>query len=127
MSQHLEPTREYVDTNKTTLPMSYTKVLEFLESTQGKSRSEITQLARITWNDLESLDDMFTNIYKHVSSRTLRSRLTRIKKCLSPPDNETGDKQTDTESLAEEMTTDDRYEDDFISPASKNGKSTSEY
>ncbi|KAJ8664376.1 hypothetical protein QAD02_006038 [Eretmocerus hayati] len=113
--------------NESKLPMSYNKVLEFLESTQGKSRSEITQLARISC-DLGSLDDILTDIYKHVSSHTLRSRLRRIKKCFCPSDSKTEDKHSDAESLAEGMTTEDQLDDEDFNPtASRDGRTAQEY
>ncbi|KAJ8671906.1 hypothetical protein QAD02_003165 [Eretmocerus hayati] len=128
MGQQLEPAKEFVNINESKLPMSYKKVLEFLQSTQGKSRSEITQLARISCDDLGSLDDMLSDIYKHGSSRTLRSRLTRVKKCLCPSNSRTEDKHSDVGSLAEGMTTDDQLNDEDFNPtASRNGSTTQKY
>ncbi|KAJ8676814.1 hypothetical protein QAD02_012601 [Eretmocerus hayati] len=100
----LRPAKEYIDSNEKTLPMSYEKLMEFLESTKKKSTNEIAVLAKHYCNDFEALSAMLTNTYKHVSGRTIRSRLTRDKNSLSPPDGKTQDGGTDTESTTGDLT-----------------------
>ncbi|KAJ8667109.1 hypothetical protein QAD02_008771 [Eretmocerus hayati] len=108
IAEQLEPAHEYINANADSLPMSYDSFLEFLESTQTKSKAEIIELARLKCDNFEILESMLTNTYKFINSRTLRARLTRIKKSLSPTiDNNTFDVNTDTESNAEDVAIDE--------------------
>ncbi|KAJ8673519.1 hypothetical protein QAD02_011332 [Eretmocerus hayati] len=129
--KQLEPAKDYIDSNSNILPMSYNKLLEFLESTQKKSKPDIAQLARVCCDDLDSLDNMLTNVYKFVSSRTLRSRLTRIKKSFSAPDDSldnnnaqdefSQDVFTDNESNTEDIAIEELPDHSHISPIINDG------
>ncbi|KAJ8669103.1 hypothetical protein QAD02_000362 [Eretmocerus hayati] len=105
--EQLKPATEYFDKSEKKLPSSYEDFVKFVESTQKKSPREIAELARNYCDDFDALDDLLTNTYKYVSSRTIRSRLTRIKNSLSSSDNNTQEAYTDTESNAEEFAVDE--------------------
>ncbi|KAJ8674166.1 hypothetical protein QAD02_005428 [Eretmocerus hayati] len=129
LNEQLKDAKEYIDSSAKTLPLSYEKLLEFLEATKKKSTTEIANLARLYCNDFEALSVMLTDTYKYVSGRTIRARLTRVKNSLLSPviDNNTQDDNnsqgvcTDTESITDDPTLDEHADRNQYSLINKDG------
>ncbi|KAJ8686370.1 hypothetical protein QAD02_022164 [Eretmocerus hayati] len=84
IQKYLQPAREYIDNNTKSWPLTYDELLEFLESTQGMSEDAIGQQARIYCSDMNKLNEMLSSVYPYLGNRTLKARITRIKKIIIP-------------------------------------------
>lgn len=98
----LEPAKEYLSSNVNKHPISYDKFLEFLEITYGKSKDNIMKIALTYTNDREALHNMLTDTYGYIDDRSLKSRITRIKKILINPEDSSIDNPSEESFLSGE-------------------------
>jgi hypothetical protein len=79
----LLPAKEHVESNRHRFPIDYETLLSFLVKTHGNPNTEM--IANEFTTDIEALNNMLTEIYSHLKERSIKSRITRIKKRLSNP------------------------------------------
>ena len=80
-SNHLLPAKEFVECKENNFPLSFDDLVAFLENTRGKTN--ITDIAKLFTTDLMQLSDMLTGIYNHLTNRSIKSKITRIRNVLS--------------------------------------------
>lgn len=80
-SSQLEPAKEFLECNMSKYPLDFDKLVAFLESTRGKSN--IIEIANMFTSDLETLKDMLTDIYKYLTNRSIKYKITRIRNQLN--------------------------------------------
>ncbi|KAJ8671312.1 hypothetical protein QAD02_002571 [Eretmocerus hayati] len=102
IQKYLQPAKEYIDHNTKSWPLTYDKLLEFLESTQGMSEDAIGQQARSYCSDMNELNEMLSSVYPHLGNRTLKARITRIGRIITPASKLSPGELEDVELFTEE-------------------------
>lgn len=98
----LESAKEYLSQNSNAYPINLDKFKDFLLSSFGNTN--LLEIAKTFTENTNGLILMLDDAYGHADNRTLKSRITRIKKKLLNP------KENDSASTSEESTDDcDRY------------------
>ena len=64
-------------------PLNFEQITSFLQVTWGKS--DVYNIATTFTSDINSLIEMLSDIYSLLNDRSLKSRITRIKKRLENP------------------------------------------
>lgn len=98
----LEAAKEYLSQNSNTYPINLENFKDFLLSSYGVTN--LLELAKTYTENTNGLIMMLDDAYGHVNNRTLKSRITRIKKKLSNP--KENDPIYDSTSASEESTDD---------------------
>jgi NurA-like 5'-3' nuclease len=78
--EHMLPAKEHILKNHLSFPLTYETLLDFLQKTHGNKN--IAKIANDFTTDIPALERMLTEIYGHLEERSLKSRITRIKKRL---------------------------------------------